>query len=256
MDDSHIGLGLHPTVIAHRGASALAPENTLSAFLKARELGLNWVEFDVRLAACGEVIVFHDDTLNRTTPASGSVQSIAYADLKQLDAGSWFAPQFARETIPTLRETLAFLNENDLAANIEIKVMKGFEHLIVERIFDILSHTKLDVPIFISSFSLDVLQWVRKYSSNVLLAYLMGQWHPDWQIVCDELKVFAVDAYHQILNQDYIDEIKASRRFLFAYTVNDPVRAEALFAMGVDGVFSDCPTEFISHFVVQDKKKG
>src|SRR5438552_7543288 len=89
------------SIIAHRGASALAPENTLAAFHKAKEIGAKWVEFDCMLASCGEVVVIHDETLDRTTNGLGRVIDYPYSYLKTLNAGSWFNPIFADEKIPT-----------------------------------------------------------------------------------------------------------------------------------------------------------
>ena len=86
-----------PPVIAHRGASAYAPENTLAAFVKAAQLGIRWIECDVMQAACGEVIIFHDETLERTTNGKGDVDRYPYSYLQSLDAGSWFDPIFSGE---------------------------------------------------------------------------------------------------------------------------------------------------------------
>src|SRR3990167_3541643 len=129
---------INPPVIAHRGASAYAPENTFAAFLKAKELGARWLEFDVMLAACGEVVVIHDETLNRTTNQSGLVDHATYADLKTLDAGSWFDPLFSTEIIPTLEMTIDFLYRHQLAANIEMKAPIGKEEITAKKVLDII----------------------------------------------------------------------------------------------------------------------
>ena len=94
-------------VIAHRGFSAIAPENTLVAIEKAIELGADMVEFDVTVTADGEVVVIHDETLGRTTDGRGKVMEKTLEELQRLDAGSWFAPEFAGESIPTLEQVLA-----------------------------------------------------------------------------------------------------------------------------------------------------
>src|SRR5215475_6599931 len=93
-------------VIAHRGASGTCPENTLAAFRRAQELGAHMIELDVQLTRDGEVVVMHDWTLARTTDGRGRVASRTLAELRQLDAGSWFDPGYAREPVPTLREVL------------------------------------------------------------------------------------------------------------------------------------------------------
>jgi glycerophosphoryl diester phosphodiesterase len=93
-------------VIAHRGASAAAPENTLAAFQRAIDLGAHWFELDCGLTADGEVVAIHDDTVDRTTSGSGHVDTMGLAELKELDAGSWFDPSYAAESVPTLGEAL------------------------------------------------------------------------------------------------------------------------------------------------------
>src|SRR5690606_25116576 len=108
-------------VQAHRGASAVAPENTIAAFRAARDQGAIWVELDVALLADGTPVVIHDVTLDRTTSGSGSLGAMIAADLLGLDAGGWFSPAFRGEKLPTLPETLAALGEMGLNANIEIK---------------------------------------------------------------------------------------------------------------------------------------
>jgi glycerophosphoryl diester phosphodiesterase len=98
-------------IIAHRGASEKAPENTLAAFRLAKEMGANWFEFDCQMSADGHVVVIHDDTVDRTTSGTGAVASLMLDELKALDAGAWHDPKFAGERIPTLAEALALADE-------------------------------------------------------------------------------------------------------------------------------------------------
>src|SRR5574337_1778321 len=110
-----------PQLIAHRGAPRVAPENTLSSIREAKKLGANWVEFDVRLTKDGELICFHDNTLERTTNGTGYVYDYTFSALKQLDAGSWFSPDFRGEEIPTFSQMASLVMELGLGMNIEIK---------------------------------------------------------------------------------------------------------------------------------------
>lgn len=107
-------------VIAHRGFSGQAPENTLASFQKAVELGSDMIELDVRFSKDGQVVVIHDDTIDRTTNGRGKVADYTLKELKQFDAGSWFAPQFSGERIPTLKEVLELV-KGKVLVNIEIK---------------------------------------------------------------------------------------------------------------------------------------
>jgi glycerophosphoryl diester phosphodiesterase len=107
-------------VIAHRGASGWAPENTLPAFQKAAELEADMIEFDIQLSADRHIVVIHDKTVDRTTNGTGRVAEKSFAELRQLDAGAWFAPNFAGTRIPTLREVLSTISDS-IQLNIELK---------------------------------------------------------------------------------------------------------------------------------------
>lgn len=237
-------LNIIPPVIAHRGAKSLAPENTLSAFKQAKTLGLNWVEFDVMLAKCGEVVVFHDDTLERTTNGRGNLVDYSYDFLKTLDAGSWFDPSFADEKIPRLSDVLECLVQLGLSANIEIKALPGQEYALVERVATILKNVSLNV--LVSSFSREAMRAVTQYLPDVPRGFLMHEWQPDWQLFCDEIKACTVNVNQAILQQAYVDDIKSSERLLLVYTVNSVTLANQLFSLGVDAIFSDCPHDVIT----------
>src|SRR5258705_3012033 len=120
-------------VIAHRGASGNAPENTLAAFRKAIALGASFIETDLQLSRDAHFVAIHDATVNRTTNGQGAVHDIALADLRKLDAGSWFGSEFARERIPTLEEILEFSKKNDVVFYLEIKPggSWGGEHALI-----------------------------------------------------------------------------------------------------------------------------
>jgi glycerophosphoryl diester phosphodiesterase len=108
-------------VSAHRGASGYAPENTLAAFRMARELGADMVEFDVHLTADDQLVVLHDDTLDRTTNGTGYVRDHAWSEISRLDAGAWYAPQFAGQCVPLLDEALAWATDARMPLSIELK---------------------------------------------------------------------------------------------------------------------------------------
>lgn len=236
-----INLQFHPPVIAHRGANRLAPENTLSAFRLAKTLGVQWVEFDVMLAACGETVIIHDETVDRTTNGKGRVIDFPYNELKKLDAGSWFNPAYAHEKIPTLRETLVLLQELKLAANIEIKALVGHEVETVNQVFRVLYEMEPTIPILVTSFSVNALRHARKIAPKIYLGHLMDSLDEGWEIICDELNCAIVDLNQEILTKEIVLEVKKSHRLLLSFTVNEKARAEQLFSWGVDAVFSDCP---------------
>lgn len=240
---------IRPPVIAHRGAKSIAPENTLTAFRKAKELGINWVEFDVMLSADNEVVVIHDDTLDRTTNGKGPVIGYPYSYLKTLDAGSWFDPKFKGEKIPTLVEVIELLNQLQISANVEIKAQKGKEEITVKNVLKIIQENwkNTNSQALISSFSLSILEWVRHYSSTSLIGFLMHEWNPSWKSICDQLQCVAVDVNYKILNEQKVKQIKETDRMLLAYTVNNSKQAKTLFFWGVDAVFSDNPDRILEY---------
>ena len=238
-----ISLTFNPPVIAHRGASAYAPENTFAAFTKAVQLGIKWVEFDVMLAACGEPIIFHDEILDRTTNEIGELKHLSYAHLCTLDAGKWFDPLFSGERMPSLKQMLDFLKQNQLSANVEIKPLPGQDEqtaisalALIEPIFP-----QPSASILFSSFSVESLRALRLHSPHCLLGLLLHDWEPDWETICESLQCVSVHVNQEIMTKEMAYKIKGMGRILLCYTVNDPVRAQELYSWGVDAVFSDNP---------------
>jgi glycerophosphoryl diester phosphodiesterase len=248
MELSSLKSSFIPPIVAHRGASAHAPENTLAAFLKAKQLGLKWVEFDTMLAATGEPVVMHDEDLKRTTNGHGNVIDYSYTDLCKLDAGSWFNPKFKNEKISLLNEVLSFLYEHQMAANIEIKPLLGYEQATVQQVFEVLekSSERLPSPLLISSFSRIALKLARKISSTINLGFLMDEWQADWLDFCKEIGCVSVNVNAQLLNPVRVNAIKENDYLLLVYTVNEINKAEELLAWGVDAIFSDCPWALLS----------
>ena len=128
-------------LIAHRGAPAHAPENTLTAVRMAKEMGARWIETDVRLTADGALVMIHDETLDRTTNGSGPVLMATAEEIRSLDAGSWFAPEFAGETVPTLHEFIACIRTEGLNLQLELKEVFGLEEELVRKVHDVLAET-------------------------------------------------------------------------------------------------------------------
>lgn len=235
---------IEPPVIAHRGASAYAPENTIAAFTKAAQLGVKWVEFDVTEAACGEPVIFHDEQLDRTTNGHGVLSHYPYSYLHTLDAGAWFDPVFSGERIPSLRETMEFLQSTKLSANIEIKPVRDQAEPLVLRIIDEVTPFLIkneDVHIIFSSFSVEVLMLLRKAAPQFNIGLLLDKWKPHWQEVAAELSCAAIHVNEKIITPRSAGEIKKLGYTLLCYTVNDPKRAFELYTIGVDALFSDNP---------------
>jgi len=240
-------LHFNPPVIGHRGACAYAPENTMSSFIKAAQLNVKWVEFDVMSSSDGVPIIFHDETLNRTTNGQGEVSHASYAYLQTLDAGKWFNYIFSDERIPTLMTVISFLQEAKIAANIEIKSTPEQEEKLIQRVMTEMKPylAKANDQFLFSSFSITALHTLRKLSPDCHIGLLLHEWHPDWKHICHSLNCVSVHVNEEIMTETMAHEMKAMNKKLLCYTVNDAKRAKELFAWGVDAVFSDVPDKII-----------
>lgn len=236
-------LNLDKVIIAHRGASGYAPENTLAAFEKARMLGCRWIEFDVMLSADKEAFVFHDEVLNRTTNGRGRFEDTDSETLKTLDAGRWFSKQFQGEPIPTLQTALNWLILNDMQANIEIKPV---HQTIEETTITVLSLLNRYWPKnkpwpLLSSFAPEALALCQSIAPEMPLGLLMDTWQDNWFNMARELKCFSIHVNQRALTKARVWAIKEQGYILCVYTVNRKRQARKWFDWGVDALFSDYP---------------
>lgn len=231
----------YPRIICHRGGGLLAPENTLAALRYARNLGFEGVEFDVKLSADDVPVLFHDETLDRTTDGSGPVAEILFDVITQFDAGSWFANEFAGEPVPAFAAASALCKEAGLWANIEIKPCPGREQetgRIVARMAKLL-WSGAPVPPLLSSFSKDALAAALAEAPELPRALLCTDVPEDWQQALDRLQCAAMHVAFDRLNRELVAAIQATRRGVLAYTVNDSIDATELLEMGVDALVTD-----------------
>lgn len=241
-----------PKVIGHRGAAAYAPENTLESIHTAADMGVEWVELDVKLTADDVPILFHDDTLDRTTNGSGLVAETEYEQIKQLEAGSWYGDSFTGIKIPTLEEAIDVLIERNLGLNLEIKPCPGREKETAEIALDLLSqywddHTRL----LISSFQHVSLEVARDMAADwarglLLTAEKDSEGNDEgiptnWRDLADYLDVKTVNLGTKITTREVVEEIIDLDLHPLVYTVNDPLEGRKYQSWGVDSLFSDEP---------------
>ncbi len=236
-------------VVAHRGASAQAPENTLSAFRKAHALHAKWVEFDVQLAACGTPIILHDHSLQRTTNGHGNAAHQSYSTLCQLDAGHWFGAEFAGECIPTLAQVLTYLGTVGIYPNIEIKPNANDAQQTTLATLTCIQQCWPNtlLPPLLSSESLLSLQTVVELAPTLPVGLLLATWQDDWLDYVERLRLASLHFHHAALTPMRVATLKAQCPTLaiLAYTVNDPALARSLYAMGVDSLFTDYPDTIV-----------
>jgi glycerophosphoryl diester phosphodiesterase len=230
-------------IIAHRGASAYAPENTMAAFKKALSLGCRSVEFDVMLSADGHPFVFHDDHLKRTSNGRGEFGRVDAEYIQTLDAGRWFSKRFQAEKIPSFAEVLKWLLAFDVKANIEIKPFPGTTEPTTVAVMTALNRywpREKTLPL-ISSFDWAALTLCRSLSPELPLGLLLDQWKEDWLTHAERLQCVSVHLSKRVVTAARINTIKSHGYAVYVYTVNRKRLAIKLLASGVDAVFSDYP---------------
>jgi glycerophosphoryl diester phosphodiesterase len=241
-------------VIAHRGASAVAPENTLAAFGRALEMGAGFIETDLQLSRDARLVAIHDPDLDRTTNGHGLVSSKNLEELRQLDAGEWFdrrqrsgpaatgGTDFAGHRIPTIEEVLAFGGQHDIGLYLELKPRgpSGVEHAIVGA----LRAANEIVRSVVISFDLATLAHLRRLESLLMTGYLCTK---TGDVVTQAVKVGA----RQLLPRadratpELVREAHSADLKVVVWTVDDPGQMLTFLAAGVDGIITDHPDRLV-----------
>lgn len=234
-----------PLVIAHRGARDVAPENTLAAFEAAIEADADGIELDVARCATGEIVVIHDDTLDRTTNGSGAVAETPFYTLRALDAGAWFGPAFAGQRVPTLQEVLDLFGHR-VRINIEIKgrALKGDG--IEDEIAEMVEARKLRDEVIISSFNPAALLRMRRAAPDLRRALLYAPDMPLYLAQPVSAPLVWPNALHPHFSQVNAAMLRAVRQLglrVNVWTVNDCAEMERLITLGVDGIITDHPAQ-------------
>ncbi|MFB2977752.1 glycerophosphodiester phosphodiesterase [Microseira sp. BLCC-F43] len=224
-------------IIAHRGYSAIAPENTLAAFYAAIEKGANSIEFDVQLCSDGEFVIIHDARLERTSNGIGKVREKTLEELKQLDAGSWFDPKFALERIPTLREGLEAIKNLDKFAYPEVKGSENWTDRDVDKFVQILIETGWEERCIVLCFKDKLLEQVRERSSKIILGYLVAS----EEVYAEKLPKAAGDGravmmsqYNTVLKNPFLVEASRNQGIdVGVWTVDSQSDLQKLVNLGV-----------------------
>ncbi len=229
-------------IIGHRGAARHAPENTLSSMKKAAALGAKWVEFDAKLTADGNVILLHDDTLDRTTTGKGPAAKQTAAQLDRFDAGSWFSADYADEKIPSLEAVIDCLKTLGVGANVEIKPCPGREEETGRAVAALLQKKwprSLPAPI-LSSFKAKALAGAQAVAPTLERAYLLDRDFGEWRDHCRQLKCTGLHLWHgSVTGPEIVQEAGKSGLVVRVYTVNNLARARLLLDWGVEGIVTD-----------------
>lgn len=226
--------------IAHRGASADAPENTLPAFEAALAAGADALELDVHMAADGAIVVIHDLTLGRTTSGRGFVRRHTLADLRRLDAGSWFGPGFAGTAVPTLEEVVA-LARGRTRLFVEVKAGSDFYPGIEGAVVRCLREESVLREAVVMSFDHPALLAVRSAAPEVETAALLEGRPADPAGVAAAAGAGGLALEHQLVTARERTLTTASGLRLYAWTVDDETEMRRLVGLGLDGIITNHP---------------
>ncbi len=234
-----------PYVVAHRGISGKAPENTLASFALACETpGIDMIELDARLSKENEVMVLHDRTLQRTSTGNGAARIYTVAEMKEFDAGSWFDPVFSAERIPTLREVLTLVNKRRWV-NIELKSDFFFPEkpeLLERRVLETVGELGCDECVMYSSFNHRMMANVKRFNPKAItgVLYSVGR---DFGRMPSKLagrvgaSVF-VCAKREVTKR-MLDDARTNGIAFYVYTLNSTSSVSKMIELGVDGILSD-----------------
>jgi len=226
---------------AHRGASGLAPENTMAAFVKAYELGADGIELDIHKTRDGVLVVMHDENVARTTTGRGYLHSATFAWVQTLDAGTSFHPSFAGEKVPDLEEVLVYIRSTGMRLNVEIKNNQIHYANIEQDLLALLAKHDVLEQTVISSFNHDSLRVVRSLDSTVQTAVLCTEFHPVSVAYTQQLGATAIHLSYKSVNPAFVQEAKRSHIAVRPYTVDDEQIMRAFMHFGVDGIITNRP---------------
>ncbi len=233
-------------VIAHRGASGTAPENTLAAIKLAAEQGARCVELDASISADGVPFIHHDDTLERCT--NGTDYLCAHtADALDLLKASANKPGYENEPLPRLSATVQLLTKLNMGLNLEIKPTPGLEEPTAKAVCEVIRDSwPADLPLVLSSFSRESLKVAQHELPGAARALIVCAVPENWQDQIQLLQCRNLHVAASLLTADQAAAITGAGLGLYCFTVNNVEQAQALFDMGVNGVFSDYPQELLT----------
>lgn len=226
-------------IIAHRGASKLAPENTMPAFQLAYKAGADGIETDVHLTKDNIPILIHDERLKRTTNGIGFIKDYTFEQLKQCDAGSWFSPKFTESKLISLEEFLQWIQDKPLCLHIELKNNKIDYKNLENIVYNMIYHYQIVKRTTLSTFNLKSLERLKQYNQDIGVALLTSRRNKNIVSWARALGANALHIKYRLLNQLLVDKSHQEEMALRVYTVNKPAHIRRCFEMGCDSIFTD-----------------
>src|ERR1700716_2888493 len=229
-------------VIGHRGAMGYCPENTFASFERALELGADWIELDVHLTRDGELAVIHDELVDRTTDGHGLVKDHTLAELKQLDAGAWFGPEFAGQRIPTLDEVLVWARARQAVVDIEIKNAPIYYAGIEEAVVESLDRSGMAEQVIVISFDHRSVQRVKALDARIVTGVLYAARPTDAGLgLAHAAQADAVLPHWAYVTPEDVQTAHQAGLAVAPWATSDPDVLRSLVAAGVDAIGTNHP---------------
>lgn len=228
--------------LGHRGFPEEAPENTVPAFIKAMEAGAHGIELDVHLSSDGALVVIHNRTVDKTTDGSGQVSRLTLAELKTLDAGTWFSPEFNGTRISTLEETIEVLPK-EAFINIEIKSSALTGSALEQKVSAVIENYRLYGRVIVSSFNPFSLLRIKKFNPRIPVGMLyipILSVLPRFNLI-NLIKPEALHPYYKKVNAAYMSRARSRGYQVNVWTVNTLTEMEKMLNLGVDGIITNRP---------------
>jgi len=240
-------------VVAHRGASAYAPENTLASFELAIDLGADALELDLRQTKDSVLVVLHDDDIDRTTNGRGNVKEFTFSELQKFDAGSWFGKEFSDQKIPSLQEVIDLLDDTTI---IIIELKEGNETYpgIEEQVVEIVKQNNIESRTVLKSFDPNVLERLRIIEPSIPLLYVYAVRIPWLGMIIDrgvtfdsvyDLDVEYLQPHRFFLSKSFVEDAHAKGFKVISWVVNSTEAINESLDYGVDGIETDYPDEVL-----------
>ncbi|WP_291259505.1 glycerophosphodiester phosphodiesterase [Fusobacterium sp.] len=226
---------------AHRGFSGRYPENTMLAFQKAVEIGVDGIELDVQLTKDGIPIIIHDETLDRTTTGQGYVIDFTYDELLKLDASYKFKKNNIINKIPTLNEYLNFIKDYNIITNIELKTSVNEYPGIEKKVFELIKKYKLENNVIISSFNHYSVLRFKKLAPHIKCGFLTESWLIDAGKYTQKNNIECYHPYFKNLTPEVVKELKNNNIEINAWTVNDIDTMKYLIEKNIDAIITNYP---------------
>jgi glycerophosphoryl diester phosphodiesterase len=224
-------------VTGHRGASGLAPENTISAMLKAIEMGADFAELDVQESSDCVLVLLHDPTLKRTAGVENNIWETDYATLQGMEVGSWFAPEFKGESIPTLASVIDSVRGR-MKLNIELKI-NGHEKHLTEKVVELIEQKNFISQCIVTSFDLQAVDQIKKLNNSIKAGYIFSSLPEKVDVFTADVDLLSVK--YKLIDKEFVEKAHTNKKEVHVYTVNDPEEMKRLIALGVDSIITDRP---------------